>query len=92
MCHDNQRVKQKFVFLDCQISDVSNELALWQIVKIESKIIKVELKTCDKVEVLAYFWYNLIILVLKYENNTGDHGLMHGHDSQLKAPSVDLFA
>ena len=64
MCHDDQRVKEKLIFLDGQTGDVSHKLTLWQIVKIECKVIKVELKTCDKVKVLAYFWYDLIILVL----------------------------
>jgi hypothetical protein len=92
VCHNHQRMKQKFIFLNGQTGDISHELTLWQIVKIECKVIKVELKTCHKVKVLAYLWYDLIILILQNKNNAGDHGLMHRHYCQLKAHGIDLFA
>ena len=66
-------------------------MTLRQIVKIESKIIQIELKTGHKVEILADLRNNLIILVLKNKNNASDHGLMHRHYGQLKASCIYLL-
>ena len=64
LCHHHKRMKQKLILLNREISHTPDELTLWQIIKIKRKIIEIELKTGDKVKVLANLRNDLVILVL----------------------------
>jgi hypothetical protein len=84
-------VEQKFILLNIQLCHIIYKSTLWQIIEIQGEVVEIELQRSDKVEILANFRDDLIVLVLEDQNDIRDHSLMHRHNGKLKALRVYLL-